>query len=33
MGSFLASYGNEAALKVAKELDGKVTKLLIEAAG
>jgi uncharacterized protein (DUF302 family) len=33
MASFLASYGNEAALKVAKELDGKVTKLLIEAAG
>lgn len=33
MASFLASYGNSAALEVAKGLDAKVMKLLGEAAG
>jgi uncharacterized protein (DUF302 family) len=33
MASFLASYGNDEALKVARELDGKVEKLLAKAAG
>ena len=32
MSSYLASYGNEAALKVARELDRKVIKLLNESA-
>lgn len=33
MASFLASYGNEDALKVARELDAKVEKLMAGAAG
>ena len=33
MTSFLAPYGNAAAMKVAQELDAKVEKLLTEAAG
>jgi hypothetical protein len=33
MASLLASYGSEAALKVAGDLDAKVEELLSEAAG
>ena len=33
MVSFLASYGSDEALKVARELDGKVEKLMAKAAG
>ncbi|MFY9938893.1 MAG: DUF302 domain-containing protein [Silvibacterium sp.] len=33
MASFLAPYENQAALEVAKQLDVKVTKLMVEAAG
>ena len=33
MASFLAGYGNSAAMEVARSLDAKVTKLLAEAAG
>lgn len=33
MASFLASYGSDEALKVARELDGKVEKLIAKAAG
>jgi len=32
MESYLVSYGNEAALEVARELDGKVLRVLEEAA-
>ena len=32
MASFLESYGNEEALKVARDLDAKVEKLLVTAA-
>jgi uncharacterized protein (DUF302 family) len=33
MASFLASYGNRAALEIAEALDRKVIKLLTETAG
>jgi hypothetical protein len=33
MASFLAPYENPAALAVARDLDAKVTKLILEAAG
>ena len=33
MASFLASYGNEEALKVARDLDSKIEALMTKAAG
>ncbi len=33
MASLLAPYGNAEALRVARELDGKVSQLIAEAAG